>query len=293
MKPPPFEYRRCASVTDALDALAAHGDDAVVLAGGQSLVPMLNLRLAQPALLLDIFHCDELRFVGTGGPGLTLGATTTQRAVETAEPGVLTGFEVLREAATWVGHYPIRTRGTVGGSVAHADPAAEWPLVAATLDAEMRLVRAGGERWVPAASFFRGFFETAREDDELLTEIRFPSTPDAAVITEHARRDGDFGIVLVAAAARFDGTRIRAVNMALGGVDSVPRRLPGVERSLAGATLDEATIDAASHDAAAAIDPPTDAQATAAYRTTLTRNLVRRCLQRLRAAQQTDQLVGA
>lgn len=282
MKPPPLVYHRSESVADAVDALARYGADAAVLAGGQSLVPMLNLRLARPSALVDVFHLHELRYLRGDGGGLRVGANTTQRTLETASTEALHGFEVLREAVRWVGHYPTRTRGTVGGSIAHADPAAELPLLAVLLDAEVGLTGSDGDRWVPAAAFFQGYMTTARAPDELVVELRIPPLEGAATFTEHARRHGDFGIVLAGATLVMDGAVCRSARIALGGVASVPLRFPDVEQQLEGRHLDDETVDEAVALVATSLDPPADGQFTAAYRRQLAAALVRRCLRTLR-----------
>lgn len=283
MKPPPCAYHRSLSVADALDALGRYGDDAAVLAGGQSLVPMLSLRLARPSALIDVFDVEELRYLRGDAEGLRIGANTTQRTLETAAPTTLDGFEVIREAVRWVGHYPIRTRGTVGGSLAHADPAAELPLLAVLLDAHVVLRGPQGDRTLPAADFFQGFLSTARASDELVIELRIPRVHGFATFTEHARRHGDFGIVLAGATLAADGPVCRSARIALGGVAPAPLRFPDVERQLQGARLDDEAVDEAAERIASSLDPPTDSQGTAAYRRQLAAALVRRCLHQLRA----------
>lgn len=283
MKPHPFTYHRSRSVADAIEALTAYGDDTAVLAGGQSLVPMLNMRLARPTALIDVFDLETLRYIRRDDLGLHIGANTTQWMLETATPEALAGYEVIREAVKWIGHYPIRTRGTVGGSLAHADPAAELPLLAVLLGAHVGLRGQQGDRWVTAESFFRGFMSTARTPDELVVGVRIPPLDGAATFAEHARRHGDFGIVLAGATLRTDGLVCRSARIALGGVASVPLRFPDVERQLQGADLDDETLEGAAQMVRASLDPPTDVHVTAAYRRQLAAALVRQCLHELRA----------
>ena len=164
MKSAAFEYTRAASIGEACELLARHGDGAKLLAGGQSLVPMMNFRLVRPPALVDITRIPDLRYIGRDGDALRIGALTLHREIETlADPEIVRGYELLPRAARWVGHYPIRTRGTFGGSVAHADPSAEWCMLAVLLDATIVVTGPAGEREIPAAEFFLGFFTTALE----------------------------------------------------------------------------------------------------------------------------------
>jgi CO/xanthine dehydrogenase FAD-binding subunit len=239
VKPAPFEYSAPASVDEALPLL---GLDSAVLAGGQSLVPLLNLRLARPEVVVDINGIDELAHISTDGGTLRLGALTRQSAIERSQL-VSDGWPLLHKAVRLVGHPQIRARGTVGGSVAHADPAAELPVALTVLDARFRLRSAGGERVVGSAEFFRGPLETAREPDELLVEIEVPALPDGAGsgFAEHARTHGDFA---TAGAAALVAPGRAAV--ALLGAGPAPVRADGAERALAdGAEPHEAAALAA------------------------------------------------
>jgi CO/xanthine dehydrogenase FAD-binding subunit len=226
VKPAPFEYRAPTSVDEALPLL---GLDSAVLAGGQSLVPLLNLRLARPEVVVDINGIDELAYISTDGGTLRLGALTRQSAIERSEL-VSDGWPLLHKAVRLVGHPQIRARGTVGGSIAHADPAAELPVALTVLDARYRLRSAGGERVVGSAEFFRGPLETAREPDELLVEIEVPALPEGAGsgFAEHARTHGDFA---TAGAAALVAPGRAAV--ALLGAGPAPVRADGAERALA------------------------------------------------------------
>ena len=210
MKPAPFAYHRAHSVDEAVALLAELGDEAKILAGGLSLVPMMNFRLARPAFLVDVSRIGGLSYLRADPAdgqetALRVGALTTHRTVETTcDPAVLKNFGVLPRSARWIGHYPIRSRGTFGGSIAHADPASEWCLLAVLLGARVVLTGPDGPRTVPAAEFFEGYYSTAAGPDEMITELWFPAPAPNAVLTEFAHRQGDF------AADGFDGLAGRA-----------------------------------------------------------------------------------
>ena len=175
MKPAQFSYHRAGDVAEALTLLERYDGEAKLLAGGQSLVAMMNFRLARPAALIDITRIGGLNYLRAGPDGLRIGALTPHRTVETTrDPAVLDGFGVLPRSARWIGHYPIRVRGTFGGSIAHADAASEWCLLAVLLDARILLRGPDGERTVPATEFFLGLYETAADPGEMITEIWFP-----------------------------------------------------------------------------------------------------------------------
>lgn len=262
MKPAPFTYHRARDVQGAVALLAELGEDAKYIAGGQSLVAMMNFRLARPSHLVDLTGLrGELSFVRSEDGGLRVGALTTHHQVEKAPLGQ--DFAVLREAMTWIGHLPIRTRGTVGGSLAHSDATAEWCLLAVLLGAEVVVQGAGGVRRVPAEELFLGFFSTVLEPEEMIVEVVFPRAAPRAALTEFAERRGDFAIV--AAAVDLDAGRV-----VLGGVAPVPLRVPEAEEVLArGGTFAECA-----EAAAAAIDPPADGNGSADYRRALTRTLL-------------------
>jgi carbon-monoxide dehydrogenase medium subunit len=281
MKPAAFEYLAPDSLAAALAALAEHGDGAKVLAGGQSLIPVMNFRLAQPAMLIDLNRVRELDFVRSEGGELRLGAMTRQRRLE-REPEVARAAPLLAEAVPWIAHPQIRNRGTVGGSLAHADPAAELPAVALALGARFRLARRGGERWVAAEDFFTGLFATALEPDELLVEIAVPPPPPRTgwAFLEVARRHGDYALVGIAARveldARGDCRQARCVLLSVGDGPVDARQAAA---ALAGRPL---TADAVAQAAALAgerdIDPNGDIHASAAFKRHLTRVLTRRAL---------------
>ncbi len=280
MKPAAFEYRRASTVEEAVEQLTELGEDAKLLAGGQSLVAMMNFRLVRPSALVDIKRIAELQYVEYDDGGLRIGALTPHRWVEAMEDRrMLEDFSVLKKAARWVGHYPIRTVGTFGGSIAHADPSAEWCMLALLLDAEIVAVGPGGERLIAASDFFQGFFMTALEPDEMIVEVRFPRPAPRAALQEFARRAGDYGIVAAAAALEVEDGECRSARVVLGGVSDVPLRIPEAEDTLAGAEAGPEAFEAAGLAASEAIDPPSDTQATAEYRRDLASVLVKRALE--------------
>jgi carbon-monoxide dehydrogenase medium subunit len=280
VKPAAFEYRRATAVAEAVDLLTRLGEDAKLLAGGQSLVPMMNFRLVRPSALIDIAGIPGLQYLEPHeGRGLKIGALSPHRWVEEMEdPELLEGFSVLKRAARWVGHYPIRTLGTFGGSIAHGDPSAEWCLLAVLLDAEIVAVGSGGERTIPASDFFYGFFMTALEPDEMIVEVRFPEPASRAAMQEYARRAGDYAIVSAAASLDVCDGECRSARVVLGGVADIPLRVPEAERVLEGAAVSQEAFEEAGREAAKAIDPPSDVQGTADYRRDLSAVLVRRAL---------------
>ncbi|MCK7627816.1 FAD binding domain-containing protein [Streptomyces sp. RS10V-4] len=274
MKPAPFRYHRARDVHGTTRLLAELGEDAKVIAGGQSLVAMMNFRLARPAHLVDIAPLRELDRLGTGpGGALRIGALTTHHTVETAPDAVLgAGFAVLRRAMGWIGHLPIRTRGTVGGSLAHADATAEWCLLAVTLGAELVATGPDGERRIPAGEFFLGPYTSVLGPAELLTEVVFPRPAPHAALTEFAERKGDFAIVSAVVDLDIEAGGVRGGRVGLGGVAPVPVRVPEAEAVLAAG----GSFAACAAAAAAAADPPGDANGSAAYRRALVRSLVER-----------------
>ena len=281
MKPAAFEYRRATAVEDAVDQLTELGDEAKLLAGGQSLVPMMNFRLVRPSALVDVAGIPDLQYLEPhDGRGLKIGALTPHRWVEEMEdPELLEGFSILKRAARWVGHYPIRTLGTFGGSIAHGDPSAEWCVLAALLDAEIVAVGPEGERVVPASDFFHGFFMTALEPDEMIVEVRFPQPAPNAALQEFARRAGDYAIVAAAVTLNIDGGKCRSARVVLGGVADVPLRVTEAERVLEGAEAGREAFEEAGREAAKVVDPPSDVQGTSEYRRDLSAVMVRRALE--------------
>jgi carbon-monoxide dehydrogenase medium subunit len=280
MKLPPFDYACPATLPEAV-ALLASRDDAKALAGGQSLVPMLAFRLLQPALLVDLRKLDDLRGIDVTASGVRLGAMTRWRDIED-DARLSTAHPLLKAAIAHVAHYQIRNRGTVGGSLAHADPAAEMPGIVLTCEAAIAVTGASGARVIEAADFFLGALTTALAADEIIVEVRLPPWPARRRwgFQEFARRRGDFA--LAGAAVFYDeDARGRATNAHVGviGVADRPLRLPTVEAVIDGRTIDAATIAAAEAATAAAVDPPEDIHAGAAYRRALAGTMVERALQ--------------
>ncbi len=268
MKPAPFSYLAPRSRDEVLEALRRFGPDGKLLAGGQSLVPLLAMRLARPQVVIDLNRMPDLAFVRSARGGLAIGAMTRQRAVE-HDPLVASHAPLLREALRWVGHPQIRNRGTIGGSLAHADPSAELPAVASVLDARCVLASARGERVVDAGDFFTGYLSTALEPDELLTEVRIPAQPPDSgwAFTEVARRHGDFALVGVAVLLRCDGDRrCTRARFAFIGVGAGPVRVPDAEAALAGARITNEAAGAVARIVEAALDPEGDIHASAEYR---------------------------
>jgi len=283
VKPPPFEYHRPGSKAEALELLGALGDEAKILAGGQSLMALLNLRLARPAHLIDINRLNGvLSQIGEQpGGGLTFGALVRQRAAERSA-AVQSRSPLVAEALPHIGHHQIRNRGTVCGNLAHADPASELPAIALALDGEMVAEsRVRGQRTIKADDFFRGYLTTALEPDELLTEFRLPAWPGGAgwSFMEVSRRHGDYALVGVAAVVQLDanGTCTDA-RLAFTGAAPGPVRVKQAEAALKGAPVSEDAINSAAERVSPAIDPVSDVHATAAYRRHVAAVLTRRAI---------------
>ena len=278
MKPPPFAYECPTEVADAVALLAAHGADARPLAGGQSLVPLLNFRLARPAVLVDLNRIAALGRIAVEDGALCIGAMARQTTVE-ADFAVARGWPLLTEAISHIAHPQIRNRGTIGGSLAHNDPAAELPAVMLALDAEMTALGPEGTRTVPSGEFFAGTMETALAPDELLTEIRVPALPEGTgwSFREAARRQGDFALVAVAVLLRSsggaDGIDARVV---VTGTGDGPARMREAEAVLAERGTDGDACEAAGNAAAQASEPADDPHAPAWYRKKLVAALTRR-----------------
>jgi aerobic carbon-monoxide dehydrogenase medium subunit len=284
MKPAPFEYQAPESLEAALEALSRHGGEAKILAGGQSLIPVMNFRLAEPALLIDINKLAELDFVRREDDGgLRVGALVRQRRLE-RDPLVAEAAPLVHEAVPFVAHPQIRNRGTFGGSLAHADPAAEMPAVAVALDARFRLQRSGGDRWVPARQFFAGLFSTALEPEEMLTEVAIPPLPQRTgwSFIEVARRHGDYAQVGAAALVTLDESgRCRAARLVYLSVGDAPVVAEEAARMLAGEELSPAAIQAAAEKASRdEMNPSGDVHATPEFKRHLARVLTGRVLRR-------------
>jgi aerobic carbon-monoxide dehydrogenase medium subunit len=284
MKPPAFAYHDPTSLEEALELLRRYGADAKVLAGGQSLMPLLNFRLSSPPVLIDLNRISALAYIRQEGDQLRIGAMTRQRTIEFS-PLVRGRLPLLREATTLIGHLPIRTRGTIGGSLSHADPAAEYPAVAAALEAEFVLRNAGGTRLLRAEEFFVTYLTTALAPDEIVVEVRFPlSQPTAGwAFEEFAQRHGDFALAGVAAVLDANGEQCRFARLATAGVGPTPLRLRAVEHLLERDGLTAQSIETAAERAAELVEPGSDLHASADYRRHLVRILTRRALRRAAA----------
>lgn len=282
MKPAAFEYHRPATLDEALDRLAERGGEAKPLAGGQSLIPAMNFRLARPAVLIDLNRLTELAYIRSDAAGLLIGAMTRQRSVETSDLA-RRAAPLVHEAMPSIAHVQIRNRGTVGGSIAHADPAAELPAVMVALGATFRAQSRAGSRTIAADAFFTGLFTTALAPDELLVEIVVPPLPPASgwAFTEMARRHGDYALAGVAAVVTLDsGGRCRAARIALFSVGDGPVLAAAAAALLESQVPTPELIGAAGDRASRDIDPPGDIHASAAYRRHLAGVLTRRALSR-------------
>lgn len=278
MKPPPFGYAAPTTVEEVLDLLATHADDEPrVLAGGQSLVPLMNFRLAQPRFLVDLRRVDALTKIRTDSEYLVMGAMLRQSDLERS-PEVALAAPLLAEAVGFVAHPPIRNRGTIGGSLAHADPAAELPAVALALDAELVAAGPAGTRTIPASEFFLGPLTSALGPDEVLTEIRLPRRQHVGghAFVEFARTHGNFAVVGVAVVVELDGDTVARASIALSGMASTPVRAAAAERTLVGSSADAATIGAAVDAAVAELSPSGDLHAGAETRRELAATYLRR-----------------
>ena len=281
MKPPSFEYAAPATVSDAVSLLQGHEGDAKVLSGGQSLIPLLNMRLARPAIVVDLARIPALDYVREVDGGLAIGAMARQRTVEFS-PLVRSGHPLLHAATLLIAHPQNRNQGTVGGSLAHADPAAELPAVALALDATLRAAGPNGERTIGASDFFVTYLTTALEPAEVLVEARFPALAARTgwSIMEVARRHGDFALAGAVSTLTLDGGgHCAGARIVLFGVGSTPVRAPEAERVVVGERPDRALFDRAGEKAGAEIDEPlSDVHASAEYRRDLARVLTRRAL---------------
>jgi aerobic carbon-monoxide dehydrogenase medium subunit len=282
MKPAPFAYFAPQEIDEALELLEQHGVEAKILAGGQSLMPLLSLRLARPGVIVDINRLANLAFIRTRvDGGLTLGALTRQRALERS-PDVASQSPLLSATMPFIAHFQIRNRGTLGGSLAHADPAAELPAVALILGAELVLRSARAERVVQAQDFFLGYMTTAMEPNELLTEIRIPALRPKAgwAIEEVARRRGDFAMVGVAIMVELNGNNAcRDARIALFGVGEKPERMKRAEQWVRGKALREIQLAAVAQAVSDDLRPLSDVHASAEYRKEVAGVLTRRALE--------------
>jgi carbon-monoxide dehydrogenase medium subunit len=281
MKPPSFDYEAPATLDEAVALLAANEFEAKLLAGGQSLMPLLNMRLTRPGLLIDLARIPGLDAIKDDGAGLSVGGMARQRSVELS-PLVTSKHPLLHAALLHVAHPQNRNQGTVGGSIAHADPAAELPALAVTLDAEMEARGPDGTRKIPASEFFLTYLTTALTGDEILTAVRFPYLPPKTgwSFLEVARRHGDFALTGVIATLSLDGRgSIAQARIVLFAVDSRPRRMSDAEALLIGQAPSASLFERAAEAASAAIEEPmSDVHASAEFRLSLAQTLVRRAL---------------
>ena len=287
MKPPKFDYHAPKTVDEALALLTRYDGEAKILAGGQSLMPLLNFRLSRPAALVDLNRIPALAYIKEGDGSVKFGAMTRQRTIEFS-PVVAKRLPLLTEATRWVGHLPIRTRGTIGGSIAHADPSAEYPAVLTALDGEVVARGPKGERVLKSRELFQTYLTTTLAADEILTEVRLPATPAGAgyAFEEFARRHGDFAIIGIAAVivcdagvAR-DGRRCSMARLATAGAGPVPVRLRAAEEILEREGLGDDAIARASAKAQELVQPDADIHASADYRRHLTGVLTGRAIKR-------------
>jgi len=279
VKPSPFEYRVADSVEAAIAMLAEAGGEAKVLAGGQSLVPMLNFRLLRPSVLVDINRIPGLAYIDEGADAIRVGALTRHHQLETS-PVIAAQLPVLSAAMTHVAHLAIRNRGTIGGSLTHADPAAEPPMMALLLDATISVRSSKGQRTIAARDFFLGALSVVLEADELVTEVAFPKLPPNTGwgFEEVSRRHGDFALAAVGATLTVSDGKIAQVRITVAGADERPIRASGAEALLKGRELQTRLRDAACEAARACVSPNTDLHASADYRRHLVGVLTERAL---------------
>lgn len=283
MKPPPFDYVRPGTIDEALAGLARFGGNARLLAGGQSLLAMLNARLAHPQALIDINRIAGLDAIRVDGDQLVIGATARHSDVMASEL-VTRHCPLMAEAYPYVAHIPIRNRGTLGGNVCHADPASEMPAVLLASGAQLVAARVGGRRSIPAADFFVGMFSTALQPDEMLVEIRIPRAPanQGWAFEETSNRRGDFAQAAVAATLVIEGGRCRSAAIAVAGIEDRVRRLGAVEAALVGTPVDPAAIDTAAARCREGLRPNVSVHADTDYKLDLVDTLTRRALARAR-----------
>jgi carbon-monoxide dehydrogenase medium subunit len=276
VKPAPFDYHCPGELSEAISLLHQYGDDAKVLAGGQSLIPLLSLRLSRFDHLVDLQAIEDLRGISTVDGSIRVGAMTTQASV--ARDG--DAAPLLTKATSHIGHYQIRNRGTVGGSLAHADPAAEYPATAVALDASLEIAGPGGTRNIAAADFFQSTWVTAMEPDEVLVAAHFPVWHGSTgwAVDEVARRAGDFAMCGAVCGIQLENDRVSRAALALFGVDSVPMRARAVEETLTGTAVDDLDLPGMGAEVAASLDPPSDLHATGEQRRKMAKTLVPRVL---------------
>jgi carbon-monoxide dehydrogenase medium subunit len=274
VKPAPFDYHCPGELAEAIAILQQYGEDAKVLAGGQSLIPLLSLRLSRFDHLVDLRAIEGLRGVTTVDGSIRVGAMTTQANLARSEDAA--AVPLLAKATSHIGHYQIRNRGTLGGSLAHADPAAEYPATAMALDASFEIVGPSGSRRVPAADFFMSTWVTAMEPDEVLAAAHFPiwSGNCGWAVAEVARRAGDFAMCGAVCGIQLDGQRVSRAALALFGVASAPIRAHTAESVLTGASVGDLDLPDIGAAVAATLDPPDDLHASGEQRRRMAKTLV-------------------
>jgi carbon-monoxide dehydrogenase medium subunit/2-furoyl-CoA dehydrogenase FAD binding subunit len=281
MKPCAFEYFNPQSVQEAIELLDRYGDEAKIIAGGQSLVPMMNFRLARPEILIDISAIKELEYIKTEGDELVIGALARERDIEQS-PLVLEKWPFLSKAISFIGHSAIRNRGTIGGSLVHADPSAEIPTSLCALNGKVKVVGPSGEKILEPEEFFLTYLTTSLEPSDLLVEVRIPALPEKTgwSFGELSRRSGDFAIVAVGILLFTETPGVcREARISMGGVASTPVRAEEAEALLAGQKITEKLIAAAAQQAAEETDTEPDYHASAEYRMDMARVFVKRGLQ--------------
>lgn len=281
MKFADFEYHAPTTPAEVVRLLAQRPGEAKIISGGQSLLPTMAYRMAQPAVLVDLRNVPDLARIAVDGSGVRIGARARWRDIEDSA-ALATAHPLLKEAVTHIAHYQVRNRGTVGGSLAHADPASELPCIAVTCDAKIRVLGSAGERILAAGEFFTGPLSTVLADDEMILELQLPAWPRSRrwAFQEFARRAGDFAMAGVALFYDEDSAgSLQNVHIGVVGAGPFPKRLVLSERELADKPLTEDSIAAAARAASSEVDPLTDIHATAAYRRALVGTLLRRCLQ--------------
>ncbi len=287
MKAAPFKYARAGSLAEACAVLARHGPDAKLIAGGQSLVPMMAMRLSRPAYLVDLNQASDLQDIAADGDDIRIGAVVRQARLE-RDALIAAKLPLLKQALRWVGHVQTRNRGTPGGSLVHADPSAEIPLVAVTLGAQLRLASETETTWVDAGDFFLAPMVTAIAPDQCLAELRFPVWSEPRVgssFQEVSIRHGDFALASACAQVALDEAgRCTRAAIGIGGAGPVPLSMADMAKALLGKTLDERTVTAAANAAAAAVEPESDLHASAEYRRHLAEVLVAAALRSARDA---------
>ena len=280
MKPAQFEYFNPKTVDEAVKLIDQYAeDDGKILAGGQSLVPLMNFRLARPKWLIDINGIEALDYIKEDGDWLAIGAITRERDVERSAV-MKDHCPLLQDVTRWIGHVTIRNRGTVGGSIAHNDPTAEYPLAAVLLDAKIKAKGPNGERTIPAGDFFQMYLTTSLEPNEIVTEVRFPKMAPGTgwAFQEFARRHGDFAIVESGVVVSLDNGTVKDARIAIGGAGPVAFRATDGEEALKGQKLTDEVIEQAAEKAAAMTEPESDIHGSAEYRTHLAKVMTRRAL---------------